>query len=834
MNPLQQSALYLRQTILIACVLILVQPRGHGAPVIVEQSHSYDVVQGYDFAAYVEAVGVGLTYQWYKSGTLMPSETGSELHITPVADGDAGSYRVRITDGSGNEVYSDAVVLGIIPKEGNPVAPGARGNVRIPNSLAVYDVYLPTGYSSSGTPYPVLITYSPGGGGMVNVFETVAEERQWVIIGERNSRNGQFNEDKALATKVVIDHVVTHLNVDPNRIFTSGSSGGAWRSFTVAKNLSPVVAGVFSMAGWLGNQHSNFVDRYLPGLLVARSFGNTDTGAQNYRSIDRFHLEKYTATENIIDFDFIGGHQPAPEPEQRLAFDWFVSKTSASSAVERAVGNEKEAKWKARVTAGDTAAVYVEVVNELFSKPRTPDGLAAWRALDFLFSRFELFGLRETPTFEEFSHTSDLMQLYYYLQLNFRHDPDRSMICSLGLAIDAIDLKTSFFQNTSYDPDIWDCPARPLFDGYILAEGLWNRSELPYLGDWDGDGVSNFIEFILGRDPLLEEGGYSRESLMNSANSGSLAYYKRARSGPLQLLTPKWSTGVSSWNEISDGNDINVRVRPDGTVDVFAPLPEDDRNEFVIFEAELDTENWNDRNGDGIPTRYYQDSYFSADEDPASADRRFQTVIPGGIPEYLKYLTVTEVKEVQDMGGYYHYHPELLGHHGVLYHEVWTNSGGTLISGGVNNAINRRPPEFVALTKESEAPWHAENRSLVWNRYIERTRGYFIPAESGSFVFMISGDNECEFRLSTNDNPSNASVIASVSAAGVSYRDFSVEANQVSAGQSLVAGEEYYFEILHKEGGGEDHCTVFVDAPSAPPGTMTGAQIRCLSLGDLD
>lgn len=61
-----------------------------------------------------QAIGTGLTYQWYHNGASIPGATDSTLQLADVAAADAGAYTVVVTDGTGAQITSDAANLNIV------------------------------------------------------------------------------------------------------------------------------------------------------------------------------------------------------------------------------------------------------------------------------------------------------------------------------------------------------------------------------------------------------------------------------------------------------------------------------------------------------------------------------------------------------------------------------------------------------------------------------------------------------------------------------------------------------------------------------------------------
>ena len=118
-----------------------------------------------------------------------------------------------------------------------------------------------------------------------------------------------------------------------------------------------------------------------------------------------------------------------------------------------------------------------------------------------------------------------------------------------------------------------------------------------------------------------------------------------------------------------------------------------------------------------------------------------------------------------------------------------------------------------------------ESRTNIADNYTRRVSGFFIPPQTGDYVFFISSDDESRLFISTNSdqpaakvwvahqpswNPARAWV--SGSNAGQRRSDQFTPDGGVSypyaMGIRLVAGQRYYIEALHREGGGGDHLAV--------------------------
>jgi len=110
------------------------------------------------------------------------------------------------------------------------------------------------------------------------------------------------------------------------------------------------------------------------------------------------------------------------------------------------------------------------------------------------------------------------------------------------------------------------------------------------------------------------------------------------------------------------------------------------------------------------------------------------------------------------------------------------------------------------------------------DNYANRFSGFFVPATTGDYVFFITGDDDCDLFLSTDDKPANKRMVAqevswsnsrawNTAGGGTSTPEqkrsdsFSPDGGTTvpfAAGIHLVKGTRYYIEGVHHEGGGGD------------------------------
>ncbi|GIV30874.1 MAG: hypothetical protein KatS3mg029_0225 [Saprospiraceae bacterium] len=96
--------------------------------------------------------------------------------------------------------------------------------------------------------------------------------------------------------------------------------------------------------------------------------------------------------------------------------------------------------------------------------------------------------------------------------------------------------------------------------------------------------------------------------------------------------------------------------------------------------------------------------------------------------------------------------------------------------------------------------------------YGTRVWGYLIPPTDGNYVFNLTSDDDAALYLSSDEQASNKQLIAQVDGwTGVT--EHSKFPTQTSQAVNLLAGQKYYIELLHKEGGGGDHFQVYWKKP---------------------
>ncbi|GLR17163.1 PA14 domain-containing protein [Portibacter lacus] len=92
--------------------------------------------------------------------------------------------------------------------------------------------------------------------------------------------------------------------------------------------------------------------------------------------------------------------------------------------------------------------------------------------------------------------------------------------------------------------------------------------------------------------------------------------------------------------------------------------------------------------------------------------------------------------------------------------------------------------------------------------YGTRVEGFLHVESNTSVQFNVTGDDQVQFYLSTDENPDNTSLVASLPET-VGEEEHDEFPEQTSTTFNLIAGQYYYFEIIHVDRWGSDRFSIF-------------------------
>jgi hypothetical protein len=209
---------------------------------------------------------------------------------------------------------------------------------------------------------------------------------QFIVVGVIEPDNSKYFHDYVDAKYAVSRDLRQRLYYDPTAVYATGLSGGAFVSFDYAKFYRPFLAGVLSMAGWMGYEYGP-TDRYLTNLLVARTTGKSDLATNPPKDLEFLH----SCGAVVRDWFFAGGHETAPDPVKRECFAWLFAQRIPPGPGDRSDAEAKAASWRRAISEGNGEIVLRECVASILTKPRSYEAHHAQLVLDELQSDFSLF-----------------------------------------------------------------------------------------------------------------------------------------------------------------------------------------------------------------------------------------------------------------------------------------------------------------------------------------------------------------------------------------------------------------------------------------------------------
>lgn len=156
---------------------------------------------------------------------------------------------------------------------------------------------------------------------------------------------------------------------------------------------------------------------------------------------------------------------------------------------------------------------------------------------------------------------------------------------------------------------------------------------------------------------------------------------------------------------------------------------------------------------------------------------------------------------------------------GGVIHERWTNRVPTWTS---PIQIPTTSPNTITTTVPSDFKMPVFNSA---DNYISRARGYIKPTTTGNYIFNVTGDDFTELWLSTTNRSANIIKIAH-HYGYTSPTEYTKYPTQTSVSITLQAGQLYYIELRHIEGGGGD----FYQVQWKKPGSTTFSIIPSANL----
>jgi pimeloyl-ACP methyl ester carboxylesterase len=183
------------------------------------------------------------------------------------------------------------------------------------DTLQSYWIAVPAS-GDSAIKKPLIIAFDPHGDGKlaVNSLSGAVIKLGYMVAGSNVIRNGYENMENAFAT--LTGDIIKHYNVDRERMFAAGFSGGG-RFAQILSQMYPGIQAVISIgAGSVFNQSAQPANK-LPVLFLA---GNEDF---NYMEINNSIEILKSMGFQCYFLEFKGKHEWPPRPVMDEALLWF-------------------------------------------------------------------------------------------------------------------------------------------------------------------------------------------------------------------------------------------------------------------------------------------------------------------------------------------------------------------------------------------------------------------------------------------------------------------------------------------------------------------------------
>ena len=228
----------------------------------------------------------------------------------------------------------------------------------------------------------------------------------------------------------------------------------------------------------------------------------------------------------------------------------------------------------------------------------------------------------------------------------------------------------------------------------------------------------------------------------------------------------------------------------------------------MMFVDPNTTLSWTAGFGTKLHTVYFGDNFDDVNDAAAGPPQAVTNYTPGPL-EFNKtyYWRVDEFDATATHKGDIWSFTTTITGLGAVIMERWDNISSTDINTLKNNPRYPNNPDVTDVLDE-----------FSWDQDLEqyggRIHGWLYAPATGDYTFWLCTDDQGELWLSTDDDSSNAELIA--------YESSYSNPNSWGSGEEqsepvpLVGGNKYYIMALWKEHGGGDHCQVAWQGPGVP------------------
>ncbi|MEY4178424.1 MAG: hypothetical protein RLY70_1998 [Planctomycetota bacterium] len=135
---------------------------------------------------------------------------------------------------------------------------------------------------------------------------------------------------------------------------------------------------------------------------------------------------------------------------------------------------------------------------------------------------------------------------------------------------------------------------------------------------------------------------------------------------------------------------------------------------------------------------------------------------------------------------------------GLVFEERW--AGGAVFT---NNSWATSPVSYQGYLTGFTSGQNVDND------FSRRLTGFVTAPATGQYTFYASGDDGVRLYVGTSEAASSKVLVASVPTSGwTGFQEWNKYPAQKSTAITLQAGQRYYVEVQHQEGGGGDHVSI--------------------------
>lgn len=208
----------------------------------------------------------------------------------------------------------------VVPNKFEPSSPNLPSSYRSTDQR--YELFVPDGYDSK-TAHALILCVSPGSGPTGwNDFQSICRDHQVIFASPYGTGNTTPFAIRARVTLDVLDDVRRRLNIDPDRVYLAGFSGGGRVAARVAFALPEACAGAMPICAAYSLREEPWVHlRVAERLSVVLLHGDVDPwrveSEREYSPI----LQAYHVRSKFTTYP--GGHIAPPQEVLKQSFDWL-------------------------------------------------------------------------------------------------------------------------------------------------------------------------------------------------------------------------------------------------------------------------------------------------------------------------------------------------------------------------------------------------------------------------------------------------------------------------------------------------------------------------------